>query len=89
MKRPELTADLTHEDRDEMQLLRSEIDLDPERLNPMLAELVLARKIVGWARRYRDRFPESLRCIFTALDKRHRAQVLERIAADCRAEIEG
>lgn len=77
--------DLTHEDREEIQCLLAEIELNPERLKPLLAELVLNRKVVGWARDYSRRFPTRLQAVLVAL---RRKSDLERLAADSRAELE-
>jgi hypothetical protein len=89
MRKPNPLLDITHEDRDDMQLLMSEIDLQPGRLKEILAELVLNRKIVSWARRYRNRFPPALHSVLDTLSKNTRHTELERIAADSRAELEG
>jgi len=76
--------DVTHEDRNDMQLLMSEIDLQPGRLKEVLAELVLNRKIVSWARRYRDRFPPALHRVLDTLAGRSE---IRRLAPDSREEI--
>jgi hypothetical protein len=78
--------DLTHEDREEIQCLLAEIELHPDHLKVLLAELVLNRKIVRWARAYPDRFPAALRDALHALARRGQ---LARIAANDRAELEG
>lgn len=77
--------DLTHEERETMQLLSAELDLHPERRTALLAELVLARQVVRWGRAHIDRFPPRLREKLRALLDR---KGLRRIAADSRAELE-
>ena len=77
--------DLTHEDREDIQCLLAEVELKPERLKILLAELVLNRKVVHWARSYPDRFPPALKSVLHVLARR--AQIA-RIVADGRAELE-
>jgi hypothetical protein len=77
--------DLTHEDREEIQCLLAEVELKPERLKILLAELVLNRRIVHWARSYRDRFPPALASVLHVLARRGR---IEQAAADSHAERE-
>lgn len=83
---PEQIVDLTHEDREQIQCLLADVHLNPDRLKTLLAELVLNRKIVHWARSYPDRFPPALRAVLHVLARR--AQIA-RVAADDRAELEG
>lgn len=77
--------DLTPEEREEMQLLQAELDLHPEHLKSILAELVLLRQLRRYASDHRDRFPPLLRAKLHALA--HRAE-LRRIVAEDRAELE-
>ena len=78
--------DLSHEDREEIQCLLAEVELKPERLKILLAELVQNRKIVRWAKSYPDRFPPALRAVLHALARR---SSLARLVPDSRAELEG
>jgi hypothetical protein len=75
--------DLTPEEREEMQLLQAEIDLHPEHLTTLFAEIVLLRQVRQWASDHRDRFPPLLRAKIYTLA--HRAE-LRRVAAA--AELE-
>lgn len=77
--------DLTPEEREEMQLLQAELDLHPEHLKILLAEVVLLRQLRAYASDHRDRFPPLLRAKLHALA--HRAE-LRRAAAENRAELE-
>lgn len=77
--------DLNHDDRNEIQGLLSEVELTPDHLKVLLAELVLNRKIVHWARAYRDRFPPRLQNVLHTLARRWQLPV---VAADSRAELE-
>jgi hypothetical protein len=81
-----LPFDLTHEEREELQLLQAGIDLHPERLIALLAELLLLRDIRAWAMEHRDRFPPRLRAKLTILGQR---AALRRLVADSREEIQG
>lgn len=78
--------DLTHEEREEVQNLLAELELHPDRLKTLLAEIVLLRQVRAWAREHKDRFPPLLRAKIHALT--HRTE-LARIAADDRAELDG
>lgn len=76
--------DLTAEEREEMQLLQAELDLHPEHLTTLLAEIVLLRQVRQWASDHRDRFPPLLRSkLYTLV---HRTE-LRRIVADAELEI--
>ncbi|HMG59545.1 MAG TPA: hypothetical protein VK583_07445 [Burkholderiales bacterium] len=77
--------DLTPEEREDMQLIQAELDLHPDRLKTLIAELVLLRQLRLWASGHRDRFPPLLRAKMHALA--HRAE-LRRAAAEDRAELE-
>jgi hypothetical protein len=78
--------DLTHEEREEVQNLLAELELHPERLKAVLAEIVLLRQVRAYASEHKDRFPPLVRAKLYALA--HRAE-LRRLVADDRAELEG
>ena len=78
--------DLTPEDREQIQCLLAEVELKPERLKILLAELVLNRKIVHWCIAYRNRLPPAIRSTLAVLAKRG---TLARLVPDSRAELEG
>ena len=80
-----LPFDLTPEDRDALQLMQADIDLHPERLPALLAELHLLRQVRAWARAHRSYFPPRLRAVLDILACRTE---LRRVIADSREEIE-
>lgn len=77
--------DLTQDEREDVQLVRAEVDLHPERLTALLAELVLLREIRTWAMAHRGYFPPALRAKIIALGQR---SFFRWVVADSRAELE-
>jgi hypothetical protein len=80
-----LPFDLTADDREALQLMMADVDLHPERLAQLLAELHLLRQIRAWARAHRSYFPPRLRATLDVLTARTE---LQRVIADSREEIE-
>jgi len=80
-----LPFDLTPEDREAIQLMSADIDLHPERLPAMLAELHLLRQVRAWARGHRGYFPPRLRAVLDVLASRTE---FRRAIADSREELE-
>ena len=80
-----MSFDFTPEEREEMQCLMSEVELNPERLKALIAELVLLRKVYEYARQYRRRFPDRLQLVLRAASNQ---PLLERASADSRSELE-
>jgi hypothetical protein len=77
--------DLTDEEREALQLMRADIDLHPERLDALLAELLLTRQVRAWARAHHHYFPPRLRAVLDILASRTE---LRRVVADSREELE-
>jgi hypothetical protein len=80
-----LPFDLTPDDREAIQLMQADLDLHPERLPALLAELHLSRQVLAWARAHQSYFPPRLRASFHVLARR---TVMERVIADSREEID-
>lgn len=80
-----LPFDLTPEDREALQLMQADLDLHPERLPVLLAELHLLRQVRAWARAHRGYFPPRLRATLDILASRTE---LRRVMADNREELD-